>query len=111
MKLFVVALIVSLFSSSSSCLVKLSSKNKCVAYENIIIEARKRTIHIFVIDRDHSLDEIARLGSPLPIRSIAVVANQYLLAFAELGSIRRIYQWNIDNPERPYRLYHKTASL
>lgn len=103
MKLIFLALLSYLSSASCSSL-KVSCKTKTVEYDKILVVARNRSIFIFQSGVDHSLYEISRLNSSLPIRSIHIVDSKhtkYLFARCNLGSIARVLVWNMNDPERP----------
>ena len=104
MKLFVLIFIVSIFSSSASGAARAASKNKAVAYGNIFVEARGKTIMVYQIERAHILEEIAKLKTKLPIRCLALLDERYILAFCRLGSIQRICMWDLYIPDLPVLL-------
>jgi len=105
MKLKFIFMIACLFVSYSQCArVKVTSGSKAFSYDNIYAEARSRTIFIFEVFRPHIMEEVARVHTPLPIRSIFVVKNRYLIVHCRLGSIIRLFAWDIENPLLPIKI-------
>lgn len=113
MKLFVFAALASLSAAHTSPAVRIASKKKSAEYENVLIQARNRSIFIFCAGVDHSMNEIGRLNTALPIRSLHMMKSatrRYLFAYCNLGSIARVCVWNIDDPENPYLLALKVQT-
>lgn len=102
--IFAVSSVVNVFPASQF---KVSPKNKSVAYSNVYIEAKNRTIHIFEIERPHILEEVSRLNTKLPIRSIEIYSMAlivYLRVHCRLGSVSNVCIYQIKNPTLPFRV-------
>ncbi len=95
------------YVSSASFYHGVYNKTKYATYENIYIEAVNRMVKIYEIDSAHRCEEIYRLHTKLPIRSIFVYQSKsktYLNVSCRIGSIIRECVYCIDNPIIPDRI-------